>query len=66
MRDFGAACGDTALHTAIAELDISGFADNGTGSWSGESLWLALKAWQARVARPQSASVGDKPDLYAR
>lgn len=65
MRDFGAACGDPALQTAIAELDISGFADQGSDSWKGESLWLAFKAWRTSVARPRSARVGDKPDLYA-
>lgn len=66
MRDFGAACGDMALQTAIAELDISGFAGDGGGSWNGESLWLAFKTWQARVKKPQTIRVGDKPDLYAR
>ncbi len=66
MRDFGAACGDTALHAAIAELDISGFSDDGSGSWKGDSLWLAFKAWQASVEKPQMARIGKKPDLYAR
>ncbi|MGB5293255.1 MAG: BatD family protein [Lysobacterales bacterium] len=66
MRDFGAACGDTALHAAIAELDISGFSDDGSGSWKGDSLWLAFKAWQASVEKPQMARIGNKPDLYAR
>ncbi len=66
MRDFGAACGDTALQTAIAELDVSGFTVNGTDQWKGESLWLAFKHWQARTAKPQTTKVGEKPDLYAR
>jgi hypothetical protein len=66
MRDFGAACGDTVLHAAIAELDISGFSDDGSGSWKGDSLWLAFKAWQASVEKPQMARIGNKPDLYAR
>ena len=35
MRDFGAACGDKALQTAIAELDISGFAYHAAGAWKG-------------------------------
>lgn len=65
MRDFGAACGDTALQTAIAELDISGFAGDGSGSWNGESLWLAFTTWRARVEKPRSAGIGEKPDLYA-
>jgi hypothetical protein len=66
MRDFGAACGDTELNAAIAELDISGFAGDSSGRWKGESLWLAFKAWQGRVEKPQTVRVGDKPDLYAR
>jgi hypothetical protein len=66
MRDFGATCGDTELNAAIAELDISGFAGDSSGRWKGESLWLAFKAWQGRVEKPQTVRVGDKPDLYAR
>ena len=65
MRDFGAACGDTALQMAIAELDVSGFADNVAGKWNGEALWLAFKRWQSDSGRSQTNTVGDKPDLYA-
>jgi len=65
MRDFGAACGDTALQMSIAELDVSGFAGQVTGEWKGEALWLAFKRWQAASEQPQTAAVGDKPDLYA-
>ena len=66
MRDFGAACGDTALQTAIAELDISGFADHAAGAWKGEPLWLAFKGWQAGSGKSKTREVGEKPDLYAR
>ena len=66
MRDFGSVCGDSILQVAIAELDASGFADDADGLWKGETLWQALKQWQARVNRPQTAKVGEKPDLYAR
>jgi len=66
MRDFGAKCGDTALQMAIAELDVSGFADNAAGAWKGEPLWLAFKLWQAKTGKPQVIEVGEKPDLYAR
>jgi len=65
MRDFGAACGDTALQMSIAELDVSGFADQAAGEWKGEPLWLAFKRWQAGSGKPQTAEVGEKPDLYA-
>ena len=65
MRDFGSACGDSSLQAAIAELDTSGFADNSTGVWKGEPLWLAFKQWQAGIRSPQAAKIGDKPDLYA-
>ncbi len=64
MRDFGAACGDEALQAAIAELDISGFADDGTSAWRGESLWSVFKQWQSRANKPQQPQVGEKPDLY--
>jgi hypothetical protein len=66
MRDFGVSCRDPSLRKAIAELDASGFNDNGAGTWQGESLWRAFKHWQASAGRPPSAAVGDKPDLYAR
>lgn len=66
MRDFGVACGDTALQMAIAELDVSGFTGDAAGEWKGESLWLAFKRWRSGSDKPQSADIGDKPDLYAR
>ena len=65
MRDFGAACGDTALQMSIAELDVSGFAGHVAGKWEGEALWLAFKRWQSGSGRSQTNTVGDKPDLYA-
>jgi len=65
MRDFGAACGDTALQKAIAELDVSGFSSDGGDAWKGESLWIAFKHWQARTDKPQTNNVGEKPDLYS-
>jgi len=66
MRDFGIACGDAVLQTAIAELDVSGFAGDGTSAWSGETLWLAFKRWQASAGKPKTTQVGKKPDLYTR
>jgi len=66
MRDFGAACGDTALQAAIAELDIYGFADHAADAWKGEPLWRAFKAWQASAGKSKTSDVGEKPDLYAR
>jgi hypothetical protein len=66
MRDFGANCHDPALQNAIAELNASGFNESGEGAWQGESLWRAFKHWQTSNGRPRSATVGDKPDLYAR
>ena len=65
MRDFGAACGDTALQMSIAELDVSGFANHEAGEWNGDALWLAFKRWQAGLGKPRTAGVGEKPDLYA-
>ena len=65
MRDFGAACGDTALQMAIAELDTSGFAGDGAGVWKGDVLWTAFRDWQSRAKKPKNSSMGDKPDLYA-
>jgi hypothetical protein len=64
MRDFGEACGDEALHKAIAELDIHGFTDSGPGAWSGDSLWATFKHWQRQSGRPRSAEKGDSPNLY--
>jgi len=66
MRDFGAACGDTALQIAITDLDVSGFADQEAGLWKGESLWLAFKRWHSSAGRPKTTDVGGKPDLYTR
>jgi hypothetical protein len=66
MRDFGASCHEPALQNAIAELNASGFNESGEGAWQGESLWRAFKDWQSSAGRPRSATVGDKPDLYAR
>ena len=66
MRDFGTACGDTALQTAIAELDVSGFIDEAAGAWKGDSLWDAFKGWQNRVNKPQKSEITEKPELYPR
>jgi len=65
MRDFGTSCGDPVLQSAIAELDISGFADHVAGAWTGEPLWHAFKNWKAKASRPRTVEVGEKPDLYA-
>jgi len=65
MRDFGVACGDTALQVAIAELDTSGFSGDGEGVWSGDVLWTAFRDWQSRAKKPKNSSMGNKPDLYA-
>jgi len=64
MRDFGANCGDQALEQGIAELDSSGFADEGIVNWNGAALWSAFKAWQSRVKRPARTDVGESPNLY--
>jgi len=64
MRDFGASCGDQALAQGIAELDSSGFADEGSVDWNGSALWLAFRAWQKRTAKPAKTDVGESPDLY--
>ncbi len=66
MRDFGASCRDPSLRNAMAELNASGFNESDGGAWQGEPLWRAFKQWQASAGRPRSATVGDKPDLYAR
>jgi len=65
MRDFGTACGDTALQMSIAELDVSGFTGDVAGAWKGEPLWKAFKNWQSSLGKAQVAAVGEKPDLYA-
>ncbi len=65
MREFGGSCGDAELQAAIAELDVSGFARDGAGAWKGEPLWIAFKRWKARAGEPQTAKIGDQPDLYA-
>jgi len=68
MRDFGAACGDSALQQAIAELDASGFADDSpglrAGAWKGGTLWTTFRNWQKQANGSQKSKVGDKPDLY--
>jgi hypothetical protein len=65
MRDFGAACGELSLQSAIAELDVSGFADDSAGNWKGDDLWAAFKRWQNQGNGSQNSDIGDKPDLYA-
>jgi hypothetical protein len=65
MRDFGSACGDATLQTAIAELDVCGFADDNAGVWKGDALWTAFKRWQKQANGSKKSEVGDKPDLYA-
>lgn len=64
MRDFGAACGHQALQQGIAELDSSGFTDDGVVAWKGGALWLAFAAWQDQAAGQKKAEGGDGPDLY--
>ena len=66
MRDFGAACGDATLQTAIADLDVSGFADRSADVWKGEALWGAFKRWHGRVDKPQKSEAGERPELYPR
>ena len=65
MRDFGTACGDAKLQTAITELDVSGFAGDSAGTWKGDALWAAFKHWQKQANGLQKSEIGDKPDLYA-
>jgi len=65
MRDFGAACRDTALQASIEELDACGFNANAAGVWMGEPLWRDFKRWRAAAEKPQASAVSDKPDLYA-
>lgn len=64
MRDFGESCGDQALAQSIAELDSSGFVDEGVLVWNGSALWLAFRTWQNRTAKPTKTDVGESPDLY--
>ena len=64
MRDFGAACGDATLQTAIAELDVCGFADDNADAWKGDALWTAFKRWQKQANGSKIAKIGEKPDLY--
>jgi hypothetical protein len=64
MRDFGANCGDQALEQGIAELDSSGFVDEGIVDWNGAVLWSAFKGWRSFVADSEKPDVGDRPDLY--
>jgi len=64
MRDFGASCGDQALAQGIAELDSSGFVDEGSVAWNGTALWSAFKGWRSNAADPKRPEVGDRPDLY--
>ncbi len=66
MRDFGAACENSALRAAIAELDVSGFTDEGAGAWKGEALWDTFKRWQNGAYKPQNSGIAEKPELYPR
>jgi hypothetical protein len=63
-RDFGHACGDATLRTAIDELDECGFTDDSAGTWKGGQLWAAFKRWKSQASKPGSSSIGDKPELY--
>jgi len=65
MRDFGTACGEVTLQLAIAELDVCGFADDGSGAWKGDALWAAFKRWQNQAGGPKNSEIGDKPNLYS-
>jgi len=65
MRRFGMSCGEPSLETAIAELDSHGFADGGAGSWKGDALWSAFKAWRNRPVSRKGSEIGEKPELYA-
>jgi len=64
MRDFGAACGDETLQSAIAELDACGFAGDSAATWKGDALWAAFKHWQSLANGSQHSEIGEKPDLY--
>jgi len=65
MRDFGAACDVAKLQTAIAELDVCGFADDSAGAWKGDALWSAFKRWQKQANGSKNSEIGDKLDLYS-
>ncbi len=65
MRDFGSACGEVTLQTAIAELDVCGFADDSAGAWKGDDLWAAFKRWQKQANGSKGSEVGERPNLYA-
>ena len=65
MRDLGAACGDTDLASAIAELDACGFAPGSESGWKGDPLWTAFKRWQRKAAKPAKNNLGERPELYA-
>jgi len=64
MRDFGAACGDEAFQQCIADLDASGFADDGDDAWKGAVLWTAFKNWQKGLRPSGKSEIGKKPNLY--
>ncbi len=64
MRDFGSACGEQSLQTAIAELDVHGFAHDSPAGWKGDELWAAFKRWQNQQGARRPAKTTDKPDLY--
>ena len=64
MRHFGTSCGETTLQRAIAELDTSGFADDSTVTWDGNTLWTAFKRWQRQGNDPENSKIGEKPNLY--
>ena len=53
------------LQTAIAELDVCGFADDSAGAWKGDALWAAFKRWQKQSNGPKNSEIGEKPDLYS-
>ena len=66
MRQFGARCGETSLMNLIAELDASGFAEEGAGGWSGAALWNAFSHWQKGFGETRKTRIGKEPDLYTR
>jgi hypothetical protein len=53
------------LQTAIAELDVCGFADDKAGVWKGDALWAAFKRWQKQANSSKHSEIGEKPDLYS-
>jgi len=64
MRDFGMACGEASLATAIADLDACGFEQNGGISWKGDPLWAAFKRWQRQSGKTRDTGPGERPVLY--